>query len=323
MGLIDKIKSGKKFLQLQTWAKESSLPGFSGVAVWDVGRLMYFELIYGNLTVRANAMAFSFFLSLFPALISLIILIPYIPIQYFDSILYSYLFEFLPPSAEEWINTTMHDLSSIPRGGLLSLSTILMLYFASNGVASMMTGFQKTYDASFKNRNFIQTRFTALWLTLLLFMAMISAAVLLVASNFLLDYLLTYVLHAQNLGFLTNWLNWLITVFAFYSLIALIYQYAPAFKIKPGFFSPGTVLATFLFVVTSAGFAFYVANFASYNKVYGSIGAVIVLLVWMELNCMILLLGFEINASIALNRDMGSITDYDSYISYRLSDQNS
>src|SRR5690625_695200 len=92
--------------RLRSWAETSSLPGFEGVALWDVGRLLYFEMLYGNLTVRANAMAFSFFLALFPALITLITMIPYIPIQGFDTILYNYLFEFLPAEADVWVGST-------------------------------------------------------------------------------------------------------------------------------------------------------------------------------------------------------------------------
>lgn len=320
MRLFKKLISEEKIRKLRNWAEKSSLPGFEGVALWDVGRLLYFELLYGNLAVRASAMAFSFFVALFPAMITLITVIPYIPIQGFDTILYNYIFEFLPAEADVWVGSTINDLSRIPRGGLLSVSFALMVIFASNGVAMMMTGFEKSFDASFKNRNFIQYRFTALWLTLLLFLSLIVAVILFISSNFIFDYIITFVLHAQPLSRMVIVLNFILSVFVFYSLIAIIYQYAPAFRIKPGYFSPGAVLATFLFVLISAGFAFFLNNFASYNKIYGSIGAVIVLLIWIELNCFILLIGFEINASIALNRDMGSITDFDSYLAYRLGD---
>lgn len=307
--------------KLKSWAETSSLPGFEGVALWDVGRLLYFEMLYGNLTVRANAMAFSFFLALFPALITLITMIPYIPIQGFDAILYNYLYEFLPAEADVWISSTINDLSRIPRGGLLSVSTVLVLVFSSNGVAMMMTGFEKSFDASFENRNFLQTRFTALWLTLLLLLTLIVAVIFFIASNFIFDYIVTYLLHAQPLGAMTFILNFVLSVIVFYSLIAIIYAYAPAFKTKPGYFSPGAVLATLLFVIISTGFAYFLNNFAAYNKIYGSIGAIIVLLIWIEMICFILLIGFEINASIALNRDMGSITDFDSYIAYRFGEE--
>lgn len=93
-------------------------------------------------------------------------------------------------------------------------------------------------------------------------------------------------------------------------MVAVIYRYAPPFRKKTGYLTPGTTLATVLIIATSLGFAFYVNNFGSYNKIYGSIGAVIVMMVWIELNCFILLIGFEINASIALNRDLGTINDY-------------
>lgn len=318
MKIFDKIKSSKSIQKITDWAENSSLPGFEGIPVWEVVRLLYFELLYGNLVVRANAMAFTFFISLFPALIMLITLVPYIPIENFDTMLYNYIFEFLPTNAETWIGTTINDLSRISRSGLLSASFVLVVYFASNGVAMMMTGFEKSFDSTFKNRNFLQIRFTALWLTFLLFLMLISSVIMVIATNYIFDYLLTYVFHAQTLKPLIKIINALLTVLIFYSVIAVIYQYAPAFRKKPGFLTPGTLLATLMFIITSLGFAYYVNNFGSYNKIYGSIGAVIVMMVWLELNCFILLIGFELNASIALNRDIGSIKDYDTYKAYRL-----
>lgn len=317
MNFIDRIKSNKAVRKLANWAQESSLPGFEGIPVWSVIRLMYFEMIYGNMFIRANAMAFTLFISLFPALIMLITLVPYIPIQNFDTMLYNYVFEFLPSNAEAWIGATINDLSRISRGGLLSVSFLLVVYFASNGIAMMITGFEKTFDSTFKNRNFLQIRFTALWLTFLIFLMFIAAVVVVIATNYMVDYFTTYVVHAQNLKPLKGIINALLSVLIFYSLIAVIYQYAPAFRKKPGFLTPGSLLATLMFIITSLGFAYYVNNFGNYNKIYGSIGAAIVLMVWLELNCFILLLGFELNASIALNRDIGSIKDYDSYKDYR------
>ena len=318
MKLISQIKSSKFVQKIANWAQESSLPGFEGIPVWSVIRLMYFEMVYGNLFIRANAMAFTLFISIFPALIMLITLVPYIPVQNFDTMLYNYVFEFLPSSAEAWIGTTINDLSRISRGGLLSVSFFLVVYFASNGMAMTITGFEKSFDSTFKDRNFFQTRFTALWMTILMFLMIISAVVVVIATNYMMDYMMTYVIHAQNLKYLTGIVNALLTVLIFYSMIAVIYQYAPAFRKKPGFLTPGSLLATLMFIITSLGFAYYVNNFGNYNKIYGSIGAVIVLMVWLELNCFILLLGFELNASIALNRDVGSIKDYDSYKEYRL-----
>jgi len=316
--ILQRIKTNKTVHKLSQWAQESSLPGFEGVPVWSVIRLMYFEMVYGNIMIRANAMAFTLFISLFPTLIMLITLVPYIPIQNFDTMLYNYVFEFLPENAEEWMVTTINDLSRISRGGLLSISFIMVVYFASNGMSMMITGFEKAFDTTFKNRNFFQTRFTAIWLTFLIFLMLVASVVVIIATNYLLDYFFTYVIHAQNLKPLTQIINALLTVAVFYCIIAVIYQFAPAFRQKPGFLSPGSLLATLMFIITSLGFAYYVNNFANYNKIYGSIGAVIVLMVWLEINCLILLLGFELNASIALNRDIGSIKDYDSYKAYRL-----
>ncbi|WP_236979581.1 YihY/virulence factor BrkB family protein [Membranihabitans maritimus] len=310
MGLKDKILSNKTVQRFSHWAQTTSLPGFQKVPVWDVCRLLYYEWMEGNIGVRANSMAFSFFLSLFPALILLVSLVPYIPIANFDTILYNFIFEFLPQSTEEWLGETIKDLSMIQRGNLLSLSFLLMVYFSSNGVMNMMTGFEKSFDTTFKTRNFFEKRFIAIWLTGLLFLFMVSSVIMVISSDFILNYIFTYLIKAQYFRPLITMANWCLTFLIFYSMVAVIYRYAPPFRKKTGYLTPGTTLATVLIIATSLGFAFYVNNFGSYNKIYGSIGAVIVMMVWIELNCFILLIGFEINASIALNRDLGTINDY-------------
>lgn len=296
--------------QLLKWLKNTSLPGFHNIPIWNVLRLLHHEWMEGNIGIRANSMAFSFFISLFPSLILMISTIPYIPIDNFDVLFYQYIFEFLPNSTEKWLGSTIKNLSSIPRGGMLSLSILLTLYFSSNGVLNMMSGFEKSFETTFISRNFFQKRFIAIWLTGILFLFAIVSVILVIASDYILDFIFTHFIPEGLMQPLFTLLHWIFAFLIFYLFIALIYRYAPAFRKKTSFFTPGTLFASVVMIFISLGFAFYVNNFGTYNKIYGSIGAIIVTLLWIELNCFILLIGFEINASIALNRDIGTFEDY-------------
>ncbi|NND31481.1 MAG: YihY/virulence factor BrkB family protein, partial [Saprospiraceae bacterium] len=192
-------------------------------------------------------------------------------------------------------------LTSIPRGGLLSVGFVLALFFASNGMLTLMRGFEKSHEVSFKERNFLRKRMIAIALTLFVGLAFLSSGVLIVAGNFILSFIFG---SENEKTFLIVLIKWMAIIFLFYSVISMIYRFGPPLKKKFGLTSPGTTLATIICIVTSVGFSYFVDNFGTQSRVYGSLGALIVMLVWMQMNCFILLAGFELNASIAVNRDL-------------------
>lgn len=308
--ITDWINQHHKIQMGIQWLKTTSLPGFQKIPIWNVLRLLHHEWMEGNIGIRANSMAFSFFISLFPTLILLISIIPYIPIENFDEIFYNYIFELLPTNTENWLGTTIKNLSEIPRGGIVSISILMTLYFSSNGVLNMMAGFEKSFDTTFKSRNFFQKRFIAFWLTGILFLFIIIAVIFVIASDSILNLIFRNFIPEGYLQFLFTILHLVLVFVIFYVLIAIVYRYAPAFRNKTPFFSPGTFFASLGIIIISFGFAYFVNNFGTYNRVYGSLGAMIVLMLWIELICFILLIGFEINASIALNRDIGTFEEY-------------
>lgn len=245
-------------------------------------------------------MAYSFFLSLFPSIIFLFTLLPYVPVSNLDTLIQGAIRDVMPINAHAFLFEAVENLTEIPRGGLLSLGFLLALIFASNGLLTMITGFEKSHEVSFKDRHFIKKRGLAIALTIFVGLAVLVTGTLIAAGNTLLALL-----------FETNQLSWGITIikwgailFLFYSVISVIYRFGPPLKRKFGLVSPGTTLATIFCIATSVIFSYVIDNFGTQSKVYGSLGALMVMMVYLQLNSSILLVGFELNASIAVNRDL-------------------
>ena len=249
-------------------------------------------------------MAFSFFLALFPAIIFIFTLVPYIPYENFEDVLRNEIQQVMPENAHAFLFEIIDNLRSIEREGLLSLGFILAFFFASNGMIAMMKGFEKSYDVSFKARNFFRKRAIAVWLTTLLIVLLIVSVALIIWSNTVLNYVFDPTSFANLNYYVLQGLRWAIIIILFYSVIAAIYRFGPPLKRKFGFFSPGATLAALSSILTSIIFSYFVDNFGRWDIIYGPLGALIVMLVWMQINCFIILAGFELNASIAVNRDI-------------------
>lgn len=302
--------------KLIEWSKTHSLPGFHKVSIFDIIKFLYDETKRFDLFTRANSMAFSFFLSIFPSLMSLFTLLPYLrqyllqyflpndSIENFDDILKNEIQQFLPGDAGFEIANFIEDLTTNPRVALLSFGFVLAIFFASNGMLSMMQGFEKSYPLTFKKRTGFQKRIIAILLTFQLGLLLIASVVFIILGNLLIHTIEQWI----QLDKLTEWsiffLRWIAILLLFYTVISIIYRYGIPTKRKFKMFSPGATLATFLSILTSLGFGFYVDNFGQYNKLYGSFGTIIVTMLWIQLNALVLLIGFELNASIAVNRDM-------------------
>lgn len=296
------------------WAKTHSLPGFFQVPVYDVLVFIYNESRRSDLITRANSMAYSFFLSLFPTLILLFTLLPYFQTYIFSyipdgdgyyEIMEEQIQELMPGNAGASLFDFIHDITTNPRFGLLSFGFILAIYFSSNGMLQLMKSFEKTDQVkTFKARSGIANRSLSILLTFLLGLLLVVSVILIILGNHVINFLSDYI----QLDFFTKYslygIKWFVIGGLFYTSIAIIYRYGSAMYNKLPYFTTGTTLACILSILTSVAFSFYVDNFGAYNKFYGSIGAVIVIMIWIQLNAFILLLGFELNASIAVNRDL-------------------
>jgi len=299
--------------QVIEWAQHNSLPGFFKVPLYDVFVFIQNELKRNDLFTRSYAIAYNFFLSIFPSMIAFFTLIPIFKwafIQYlpegenFDSYLRTEIQRILPGVTGDRLFSFVDDITNNPRFGLLSIGFIFAIYFASNGMIALMRGFDKSYNKTFKSRNAFQKRFIAIGLTFLIGVLLVAAVVLIILGEFLLEVLNNFISLDQFTNITIQLLRWLATLLVFYMGIALIYRYGAAAKRRFAIFSPGTTLATILCIISSLAFSFYVNEFNTYNELYGSLGAIIALMLWIQINSLILLIGFELNASIAVNRDL-------------------
>jgi membrane protein len=258
---------------------------------------------------RANAIAFSFFMSLFPALLVLFSLIPYIisflPIKMSDILtqIKFALTDIMPNETGDSLFKAISKFIKTKRSDFLSIGFVLAVYFSSNGLMALMRSFEKEH-AVFRRRNIYQKRFRAIWMTLLLGILLVVSTVLVILGNQIFGWLFKFL----KLNFITtiflNLLKWLIVLGSIYIGIAILYKFGMATRRKLHFFSPGASTATVLSLLSSIIFSFYVDNFGNYDRVYGSFVAGIVLLLWLQLNALILIIGFELNAAIAVNRDL-------------------
>lgn len=294
--------------QLLDWSKKYAFPGFDEVPVYYVIRFVLQEAQKDNITTRASAVAFNFFLSLFPLVIFLLPLLAQTntAVNYID-LLRESIKGVIPANAETYIFQMIQGIQAESSVPWLGLSFFLAIFFSSTGMDTLMTGFDKSYDATFNKRSYVKQRFIALLLTLLLSTLVIASVVLIILGNQFLGNIFQLLGMEGSPGWVKVVLRWLILLLLFYSVITVIYRYGPAMRKRIRFFSPGATLATALSILTSVGFSYFVNAFGRYNEIYGSIGALIVMLIWIQLNAFIMIVGFELNASIAVNRDLRAL----------------
>jgi len=283
---------------LVSYSKNAALPGFDNLPIYDVADFFFTGIQRGGVKTRAQSLAFSFFLALFPAIIFLFSLIPYVPIRDFQDQLLDLIRNLLPNNAYEATRLTIEDIIKHQHGGLLSLGFLLALYFTSNGFMALMKGFNTSYHVG-ESRTPAKRRIAALILTLLLSILLIVATVLIIFGEISTKYLVEHhILKTKTQVWLLLLGKWTIVLSLLFFAISFLYYYAPSVKKRWRFISAGSTFATVLVTIASVGFAYFVNNFGQYNKLYGSIGTLIVIMLWIYFNSLILILGFELNASI-------------------------
>lgn len=282
-------------------AKRVSLPFFDGVPIYNVALFFWRSIVDGSITTRASAIAFSFFIAFFPFVIFLFTLIPYIPIENFQEELFILIQQMVPGSTFKTIEGTIESIEGIlmeQRGEWLSIGFFMALIFSTNGLASMMSAFDATIH-SIKRRPWWSQRLAAVYLLLILSILLTVAITLLTGGQTFINYLESHGFIRDSVNvFLLTVSKWIVTVALFFFAYSFLYYMAPAKKTKWRFISAGGTLATILTIIAIGGFAFYINNFSQYNKLYGSIGTLLIILLLMYLMSLILLIGFELNASI-------------------------
>ena len=293
LNYLDRYKIWRRFTSIL----DRVIVGKHKTSLYDLLKIFLISLTKDDILERAKAITYNFTLAIFPGIIFLFTLIPYIPIPNLQDTIMSF-FEELDLTMIEQVRSTVEDIISKPRGDLLSFGVIFAVYLATNGMLSLITNFNYFYKTKF-TRGFFKNYLVAFVLTILLILILSLAMGLLIGGQIVLNFLLDIgILNQDFLFVMIITLRFLILFIIFQLMISIIYYLGPSVEDRWHFMNTGSVIATLLCIGSSYLFSYYLTNFASYNKFYGSIGAVIAFMIWLYLLSVILLLGFVINVTI-------------------------
>ncbi|WP_350292103.1 YihY/virulence factor BrkB family protein [uncultured Croceitalea sp.] len=294
--------------------KKVKLPAFEGLSLYDLIEIYIVGIVQGTLSTRASSIAFSLFMALFPLMIFFVTLIPFV-VPYvsagnegFDAQFLIFLESFLPSATSDYFSDIYQQIKDQKRGGLLSSAFLISIFLVANGVNAIFSGFENSYHIEL-TRNFLRQYLYALMVGLLLSILLIVGAVVFVyVEFFVVEYTSEYL--GKTLGtdvekgdyFGIRLSKVLFFMLLSYLVTAILYYFGTVEGRKARFFSAGALMTTLLFILTSYLFGVYVEKFARYNELYGALGGLLILMVFIWLNSNILLLGFELNATLSSMR---------------------
>ena len=285
-------------------SKHIIIPGFSKVPLYDVVVFFFQQINKVGLHDRAAAISFNFIMAIPAASICLLTLIPYMPISEQVTAELLRLTRIVSGNQEIYnmVNGFLEDFLYTPRVGLLSFGFLLVIYYSSNAMLGVMRTFDLSIYQHSKKKHFLQQRWKAIRLTVILFGIIIGVILLLVGQGFVFNKIMGW-LGISGVGvFIAKTLRLLLTFGLFFYSISFIYKYATSVTKRWHTFSPGSIFATSLTILTTLAFSYWVNNFSNYNKVYGSIGTALLFMLLIYLNSLILIIGFELNVSITYLR---------------------
>ena len=274
------------------------LPGFNGIPIKDVSRFVIGGFRKGVLVTRASSIAFNLLMAILPATIFLFALIPFVPIPNFQQELIRLFEIILPENAYKLVENTLIEAVTHKSSNLLFFMFLATIIFSTNGIHAVINAFVVT-SHSFKPRSWVDQRKVSVILLLIGIFMIAIAGFLIIFGKMAIDSLVeSNVIEKRVVVSILVILKWIVVVILLFVAISFLYYLAPAKRHEFKFTSPGSIVATILFIITSLGFSAYVNNFGQYNKLYGWIGTLMVILVWLYLNSIALLIGFELNVSI-------------------------
>lgn len=281
-------------------SKKITLPGFQGLPLFDVWKFFFSQTKRVGLNERAAAISFNLIMAIPAACIFIFTLVPNLPIvaKNFNTQLLELTKSITPnPDTYIFVRNFLDDFFNTSRTGLLSFGFLLVIFYSSNAMMGVIRAFDKSIEV--QKKFFLHKRIRAIQITIILIVLVILAMLLLIGQENLSKLLHTlFSMKAKTKIPWWNTIRWTIIVLLIFYGISFIYKYAPSLNKRWKLISPGSLLATFLIVATSIIFSYWVNNFSNYNKVYGSIGTVLIIMTLIYFNSLILLIGYELNVSI-------------------------
>jgi membrane protein len=281
---------------LMHFLKKIEMPGLGGFSLYDLLEMYFKGIIEGAFSYHASAVAFSFFMALFPFTLFILNLIPYIPIEGFQNDFLQFVKEGVPPNTYDAVANIINDILNNSHSGLVSSGFLLSIFLMANGINAILGGFESSKHV-LEKRGFIRQYLTALWISLTLsVLLLLTVAIIVVFEVVIQKTTIQDVLSEQIPLIILGRYIFVILMILITSSILL--RYGTKQSHKPPFISIGSVFTTVLIIVSSYFFGIWVIRFSKYNELYGSIGTLLIMMFYIWINCMILLLGFELNATI-------------------------
>ena len=276
--------------------KRIKLPWLAGLSFYDLMELYVLGIMEGALTYHASAIAFSFFMALFPFALFILNLIPYIPIEGFQLDFLQFVKDGVPPNTYDAIANIVNDILNNSHSGLLSTGFILSIFLMANGLNGILGGFESSKHVLIK-RGFLHQYIVALGMSLLLsILLLVTVAIIVVFEVFIQKTMIQDVL--SDIVSLIILGRYAFVVLMILVTTSILFKFGTKHFTGGAFISIGSVFTTILILLDSYVFGIWVIRFSKYNELYGSIGTLLILMFYIWINCMILLLGFELNASI-------------------------
>ncbi|MBG6110132.1 membrane protein [Flavobacterium sp. CG_23.5] len=272
--------------------KRIKLSWLQGMSLYDLLELYGLGILESALTYHASAIAFSFFMALFPFALFILNLIPYIPIEGFQSDFLQFVRQGVPPNTYDAIYKIINDILHNSHSGLLSSGFILSIFLMANGLNGILGGFESSRHVLIK-RGFIHQYIVALGMSLLLSLLLIvTISTIVVFEVFIQKTVFSDVNQLIVLG------RYAFVILMILATTSILFKFGTTHDKNRAFISIGSVFTTILILLDSYGFGIWVIRFSKYNELYGSIGTLLILMFYIWINCMILLLGFELNATV-------------------------
>ena len=290
---LDRIPIVRNFIHL---LKRIRLPWLQGLSFYDLSEFYILGIVEGALSYHASAVAFSFFMALFPFALFILNLIPYIPIEGFQVDFLQFVKEGVPPNTYDAIYKIISDILNNSHSGLLSTGFLLSIFLMANGLNGILGGFESSRHVLYK-RGFLQQYVVALGMSLLLSLLLLVTVAIIVVFEVLIQQTIIQDVVSDRIPLIV------LGRYAFVILMILIttsvlFKFGTKQFKNRAFISIGSVFTTILIILSSYIFGIWVIKFSKYNELYGSIGTLLIMMFYIWINCMILLLGFELNASI-------------------------
>jgi membrane protein len=270
---------------------------FGGASLYYVAHFFFEGITKGEVGTRAASISYRILMALFPTIIFALSVIPYLPIDNLEWIILDNLKEVMPVSAHELLYNVIEDLLAKRHSTLVSLGFLLGLYYATNTINAYIIEFNSS-PILIKRYGFLKGLLVSFLLVLFFAVFIFIAGILLVAGSFVVDFLLDYGFISEYISVVIHFSRYLLAFLIFIFSISVLYYAGDRHKERFRVFSPGAISASFLVIISSLIFAWFVNNFGNYNNLYGSLGSFFVAIIWLYFNNIIIILGFELNTSI-------------------------